>query len=180
MKNLKKFHEFAINEAINEYYSSDFGYLGKERSTKLGQKLEDIRNRVRRDIDYSQGSQEMGKTDHLDSPVWVLKNLFAGLVGTASEVAELFALSKRDRNEIKKASKDGKLSQEEIIELWSEKLGPTTTERDLEDFVKRSERIGIKRYGKEWDYNDPKDKDQKKFVDAIRKGEDQIAKRMKK
>jgi hypothetical protein len=175
MKNLKKFHEFAIKEAVNEYYGGDFGYLGKERSTKLGQKLEDIRGRVKRGID----SQEMGKSDHLDSPVWLLKNLFAGVVGAASEVAELFAPNKKDRNDLKKAAKDGELSQDDVIDLWSEKLGPTTTEKDLENFVKRSERIGIRRYGKEWNYNNPRGKEQKDFADSIRKGEDQIARRMK-
>ena len=179
MKNLKKFHEFAINEALNEYYGGDFSYLGKERSTKLGQRLEDIRDRVKRDIEYKHGGQEIGKSDQLDSPVWLLKNIFSGLVGAASEVAELFAPTKKDRGELKRASKDGNVSPDEIVDLWSEKLGPTTTEKDLDNFVKRSERIAVKRYGKCWDYNNPKGKEQKSFADMIRKGEEEIVKRMK-
>ena len=180
MKNLKKFHEFAIEETVNEYYGGDFSYLGKVRSTKLAQKLEDIRDRVSRDIEYKHGGQELGKSDSLDSPVWLLKNLFAGIAGAASEVAELFAPNKEARKELKKSAKDGNISQDEVIDLWSEKLGPTTTEKDLEDFAKKSERVAIKRYGKAWDYNNPKGKEQKNFADMIRKGEEEIVKRMKK
>jgi hypothetical protein len=180
MKNLKGFHEFAIDETVNEYYSGEFSYLGREKDTLLGQKLADIRDRIKRDVDYSQGTTELSKSDHLDSPVWLLKNLFAGLAGAASGVAELFAPSKEDRAELKKASKEGDLSQDDVIELWSEKLGPKTTEKDLENFVKRSEKVALKRYGKSWNYDDPKGKDQKEFAEMIKKGEQEIAKRMKK
>jgi hypothetical protein len=63
---------------------------------------------------------------------------------------------------------------------WREDLGPTTTEKDLEKFAKKSEETAFKRYGKDWDYIQSKGGDQKKFADMIKKGENEIVKRMKK
>jgi hypothetical protein len=181
MKNLKNFREFDDNEGLNEYYGGEFSSIGKIRSTKLSQRLEDIRDRVKRDIDYSTwSSQGKSEYDILDSPGWITKNLIAGLAGAAAEVTDLFAPNKKDKSELRKAAKDGKISQDDVIELWSDKLGPTTTEKDLEGFAKKSEKIALKRYGKEWNYSDPKGKDQKDFADMIRRGEEEIVKRMKK
>jgi hypothetical protein len=175
MKNLQNFKEFSINE----YYGGDFSSLGKVRSTKLGQRLEDIRTRLKRDIDFdSRYGTSASKYDILDSPGWLSKNIFAGLAGAASEVAEIFAPNKKDKKELKDAAKKGKISQDEVIDLWSDKLGPTTTEKDLEDFARKSEKVALKRYGKDWDYNNPKGEEQKNFADMVRKGEDEIVKRM--
>ena len=101
-------------------------------------------------------------------------------VGEAAEVADLFAPNKKDKSELKKAAKDGKISQDDVIELWSDKLGPETTEKDLEGFARKSEKIALKRYGKDWNYNEPKGEEQKNFANMIRKGEEEIVKRMKK
>lgn len=181
MKNLKNFKEFDSSKELNEYYGGDFSSLGKVRSTKIGQKLEDIRNRVKRDIEYDRWSSSgRNEYDVLESPGWLAKSLLSGLAGAASEVAELFSPNREDRIRLKKSAKDGKISQDEVIELWSDKLGPTTTEKDLENFARKSEKIALKRYGKEWDYNNPKSGEQKKFAEMIRRGEEEIAKRMKK
>lgn len=181
MKNLKNFKEFNSTEGLNEYYGGEFASLGKERSTKLGQKLEGIRNRIKRDIDYDRWSST-GKSEYdvLDSPGWLTKNVLAGVVGAASEVAELFSPNKEGRAKLKKSAKDGEVTQDEVIELWSDKLGPSTTEKDLENFARKSEKIAVKRYGKEWDYNKPKGKEQENFAKMIRRGEEEIVKRMKK
>jgi hypothetical protein len=177
MKNLHNFRDFSINE----YYGGDFSGLGKVRSTKLGQRLEDIRSRMKRDIDFdSRYGSASSKYDILDSPGKLTKNIFAGLAGAASEVAEIFSLNKGDRGELKDKSRGKKITQDEVIDLWSDKLGPTTTMKDLENFARKSEGVALKRYGKEWDYNNPKGEDQKKFADMIRRGEEEIAKRMKK
>ncbi len=177
MKNLQDFKEFSINE----YYGGDFSSLGKVRSTKIGQRLEDIRSRIRRDIDFdSKYGSSSSKYDILDSPGWLSKNIFAGIAGAASEVAELFSLNRGDRKILKNLSKKGEVSQDDVVELWSDKLGPTTNQKDLEDFVRKTEKVALKRYGKEWNYSSPKGEDQKKFADLIRKGENEITKKMKK
>lgn len=176
MKNLKRFSEFDKDQEIMEsYYHADyFGSIGKERKTKLAQKLDDIRNNLRRESGYSYyGDSKDKDTGVLGSPGKLMKKLVSASIGVAAEVAELFPTKRR------KSPKKGEVTTDnDQIELWKEDLGAKTTEKDLVDFAKRSEDMALKRYGKRWDYKNPKGEDQKKYADLIRKGEEEIINRM--
>lgn len=161
MKNFMNFKEFSVNES----YYNDFSYLGKDRRTELGRKLE----RMRANVKSEASSQKMFGDI-------VLNKVLSGLFRAGAATADILG----KKNE-KGASKEKKKEDtQDAFSGWREDLGPTTTEKDLEKFVKKSEETAFKRYGKSWDYNNPKGEDQKKFADTIRKGENEIVKRMKK
>ena len=88
---------------------------------------------------------------------------------------------KDDKDKKKDKDKDSreKKDPQKDFEGWREDLGPTTTEKDLEKFAEKSEKVAIKRYGKDWNYDSPKPGEQKEFANMIRKGETEIAKRMR-
>jgi len=161
MKNFMNFKEFSVNES----YYNDFSYLGKDRRTELGRKLE----RMRADVKSETSSQKMFGDI-------VLNKVLSGLFRVGAATADI--LGKRDERGSSKEKK--KEDAPDSFSGWREDLGPTTTEKDLEKFVKKSEETAFKRYGKSWDYNNPKGGEQKKFADMVRKGENEIVKRMKK
>ncbi len=161
MKNFMNFKEFSVNE----YYYNDFSYLGKDRRTELGRKLE----RMRADVKSETSSQKMFGDI-------VLNKVLSGLFRVGAATADILG-KKGERGSSKEKKKE---DAQDAFSGWREDLGPTTTEKDLERFVKKSEETAFKRYGKSWDYNNPKGEDQKKFADTIRKGENEIVKRMKK
>lgn len=156
------FKTFSVNE---DYYNDFSSFRDKDRSTKLGRRLETVRSGVRDSI-------RAGRGEDMDSANWFIKQALSGVLGLGASAADLFG-SKKD-----KGTKNKKDPQKDF-EGWREDLGPTTTEKDLEKFVERSEKIAIKRYGKDWNYGSPKAGEQKKFADMIEKGETEIAKRMR-
>ena len=161
MKNFMDFKTFSVSES----YYNDFSYLGKDRRTDLGKRLEKMRS----DVKSETSSQKLFGDI-------ILNKALSGLFRLGAATADLFG----DRDKGRKK----KIKDEEGIEKsfsgWREDLGPTTTEKDLEKFVKKSEETAFKRYGKSWDYNSPKNAEQKKFAEEIRRGENEIVKRMKK
>lgn len=161
MKNFMDFKTFSVSES----YYNDFSYFGKDRSTELGRKLERIRGRVKAEAPNQKLYGDM-----------IVSKLVSGLLGLGAAASDALGRS----GEGKKEKRDKKEETEKAFSEWSENLGPTTTEKDLEKFAKKSEEAAFKRYGKSWDYNNPKGSDQKKFADAIKKGESEIASRMKK
>lgn len=164
------FKTFSMNE---EYYNDFSSIRDKERSTEIGKRLEAARSRVRDDIRSSRGyGERTNRIENLDSANWFFKQTLAGVLGLGAAAADLFG-KKKDKD-----SRDKKDPQKDF-EGWREDLGPTTTEKDLEKFAEKSEKVAIKRYGKEWSYDSPKTDDQKKFADMIKKGENEIVKRMK-
>lgn len=167
MKNLKDFNNFSLNE-----YYSDFSYLGSDRSTEVGRRLERMKDRVKQNIDFSDPSIT-GQSTTLGAPGLLAKQLLRGVLGLGAATADLFG--KKGEKRSKK-----KIDPEKEFEGWKEDLGPKTTEKDLESFAKKSEMVALKKFGKDWDYNKPKTPEQKKFADYIRRGEEEIAKRMKK
>ena len=156
------FKTFSVNE---DYYNDFSSFRDKDRSTKLGRRLETVRSGVRDSI-------RAGRGEDMDSANWFIKQALSGVLGLGASAADLFGAKKG------KGAKDKKDPQKDF-EGWREDLGPTTTEKDLEKFVERSEKIAIKRYGKDWNYDSPKAGEQKKFADMIGKGETEIAKRMR-
>jgi hypothetical protein len=170
MKNFMDFKTFSVNE---EYYNDFSSIRDKERSTEIGKRLEAARSRVRDDIRSSRGyGEKTNRIENLDSANWFFKQTLAGVLGLGAAAADLFG-KKKDKD-----SRDKKDPQKDF-EGWREDLGPTTTEKDLEKFAEKSEKVAIKRYGKDWNYDSPKTEDQKKFADMIKKGENEIVKRMK-
>jgi hypothetical protein len=170
MKNFMDFKTFSTNES----YYNEFSYLrDKDRSTELGRRLERVRGRVRdkfsSDTFYGDKPWRSEKSDSIN---FLAGKAISGLLGLGAATADLFA-SKGDKGEKEK-------DPEKAFSGWREDLGPTTTEKDLEKFVKKSEETAFKRYGKSWNYDDPKGEEQKKFADEIKKGENEIVKRMKK
>ena len=164
------FKTFSVNE---DYYNEFSSTLGKERSTEVGRRLEAARSRVRDDIRSSRGyGEKANRVENLDSANWFVKQALAGVLGLGAAAADLFG-AKKDKD-----SRDKKDPQKDF-EGWREDLGPTTTEKDLEKFAEKSEKVAIKRYGKDWNYGSPKAGEQKKFADMIEKGETEIAKRMR-
>ena len=161
MKNFMNFKEFSVNES----YYNDFSYLGKDRRTELGRKLE----RMRADVKSEASSQKLFGDIGLNK---VLSGLFRVGAATADILGK-----KGERGSSKEKKKE---ETQDAFSGWREDLGPTTTEKDLEKFVKKSEETAFKRYGKSWDYNNPKGEEQKKFADMVKKGENEIVKRMKK
>lgn len=155
------FKEFSVNES----YYNDFSYLGKDRRTELGRKLE----RMRADVKSEASSQKLFGDI-------VLNKVLSGLFRVGAATADILG-KKGERGSSKEKKKE---ETQDAFSGWREDLGPTTTEKDLEKFVKKSEETAFKRYGKSWDYNNPKGEEQKKFADMVRKGENEIVKRMKK
>ena len=172
MKNFMDFKTFSVTES----YYNEFSYLrDKERSTEIGKKLEGIRGRVkdqfRTEDSYAEKPWRSAKKDAIS---WLAGEAISGLLGVGAAAADLFGKSKEDRKQLKDEDPGKAFSG------WKENLGSTSTEKDLESFVKKSEETAFKRYGKSWDYSNPKGEDQKKFADMIKKGENEIVKRMKK
>lgn len=161
MKNFMNFKEFSVNES----YYNDFSYLGKDRRTELGRKLE----RMRADVKSETSSQKLFGDI-------VLNKVLSGLFRVGAAAADMLG-KKGEKGSPKEKKKE---ETQDAFSGWREDLGPTTTEKDLEKFVKKSEETAFKRYGKSWDYNNPKGEEQKKFADMVRKGENEIVKRMKK
>jgi hypothetical protein len=161
MKNFMDFKTFSVSES----YYNDFSYFGKDRSTELGRKLERIRSGVKAENPNQKMYGDI-----------VLGKLLSGLLGVGAAASDALGKS-RGR---KKEKKEDKEDMQKSFSEWSENLGPTTTEKDLEKFAKKSEEAAFKRYGKSWDYNNPKGAEQKKFADLIKKGESEIASKMKK
>ena len=155
------FKEFSVNES----YYNDFSYLGKDRRTELGRKLE----RMRADVKSETSSQKMFGDI-------VLNKVLSGLFRVGAATADILG-KKGERGSSNEKKKE---DAQDSFSGWREDLGPTTTEKDLEKFVKKSEETAFKRYGKSWDYNNPKGGEQKKFAGMVRKGENEIVKRMKK
>jgi hypothetical protein len=178
MKNFKSFREFHTESEVNEYYS-DYSYYGKSRKTKLAQKLDDIRQNLKRGSRYDSFSYGGDKDipDVLKSPGRLFRSLVSGLFRGAAEVVDLFAPGSSGKSKVEKMAKSKKVTSDDVVDLWKEDLSSKTTEKDLVDFVKRSEGIALKRYGKKWDYKNPVGEDQKKFADLIKRGEEEIIKR---
>lgn len=170
MKNFMDFKTFSINE---DYYNDFSSIRDKERSTAIGKRLEAARSRVRDDIRSSKGyGEKTNRIENLDSANWIFKQTLAGVLGLGAAAADLFAKKKgADSRDKKDPQKD--------FEGWREDLGPSTSEKDLEKFAEKSEKVAIKRYGKDWNYDAPKTEDEKNFAEMIRKGENEIAKRLK-
>jgi hypothetical protein len=172
MKNFMDFKTFSVNE---EYYNDFSSIRDKERSTEIGKRLEAARSRVRDDIRSSRGyGERTNRIENLDSANWFFKQTLAGVLGLGAAAADLFG-KKKDNDKDSREKKD----PQKDFEGWREDLGPTTTEKDLEKFAEKSEKVAVKRYGKDWSYDSPKTEDQKKFADMIKKGENEIVKRMK-
>lgn len=161
MKNFMDFKTFSVSES----YYNEFSYLGKERRTELGRRLEKMRS----DVKAETSSQEKFGDIFLNKAL-------SGLFRLGAATADLFG--DRDKGRKKKIKDEEEI--EKAFSGWREDLGPTTTEKDLEKFVKKSEETAFKRYGKSWDYNNPKNAEQKKFAEEIKRGENEIVKRMKK
>jgi len=171
MKNFMDFKTFSVSES----YYNEFSYLrDKERSTEIGKKLEGIRGRVkdqfRTEDSYGEKPWRSSKKDAVS---WLAGAAISGLIGIGAAAADLFGKSKEDKKRLKDED------PEKSFNAWLENLGSTSTEKDLETFVKKSEETAFKRYGKSWNYDNPKGEEQKKFADMIKKGEDELVKRMK-
>ncbi len=152
--------------SLNEYYYNDFSPIrDKDRSSKIGRRLEAARTSVRDSIRSQNQEKDM------DSARFFVKKTLAGALGFAAATADLFG-SKKDKDS------RAKKNPQKDFEGWREDLGPSTTEKDLDKFAEKSEKVAVKRYGKDWSYDSPKTEDQKKFADYIKKGENEIIKRM--
>jgi hypothetical protein len=172
MKNFMDFKTFSVSES----YYNEFSYLkDEERSSELGKKLERVRGRVkdqfRSEDSYGEKPWRSSKKDAIN---WLAGEAISGVLGLGAAAADLFGKSREDKKKLKDEDPDKAFSP------WREDLGSTATEKDLEKFVKKSEETAFKRYGKSWDYNNPKGAEQKKFADMIKKGESEIVSRMKK
>ena len=167
MKNFMGFKEFSIQES----YYSDYSYLrDTERSTELGKRLERVRRRVKEKFSDEDFRNDAGYSNSVN---FLFGKAVSGLLGLGAATSDLF--KKSDRKD-----PDGKREDpEKAFSGWREDLGPVTTEGDLANFVRKSEESALKRYGKSWNYDNPKGPDQEKFAEAIRKGEAEIIKRMK-
>jgi hypothetical protein len=175
MKNLLNFRDFSLNEG----YYEDYGWgREKERKTEVAKRLETIRQRALRRIDYSNLSQpkpwEKGRGPN---PVnWLLGKAYTGLLGASASVADLFAPKEKDGKEKDKPESKGE--KKSGFEEWKGSLGEKATEKDLEDFITRSEIIGKRKFGSNWDYKNPKTPEEKKYAQEVRKGELEILQRM--
>ena len=170
MKNFMDFKTFSVSES----YYNDFSYLGKDRKTELGKKLEKIRGRVddefKTEDTYGEKSWRSSKRDAVS---WLAGAAISGLLDIGAAAADLFGKSKEDKKRLKDED------PEKSFNAWKENLGSTSTEKDLETFAKKSEETAFKRYGKSWDYDNPKGEEQEKFADMIKRGENELVKRMK-
>lgn len=162
--------------SMNETYYNEFSYLrDKDRSTELGTRLERVRGRVRDKFSAENFyGDKPWRSERQDSINFLAGKAISGLLNLGASTADLFGSKKKDK------ASGGKEDPDAAFNGWREDLGPTTTEKDLEKFVKKSEETAFKRYGKSWDYSNPKGEDQKKFAEEIKKGENEIVKRMKK
>lgn len=167
MKNFMGFKEFSLQES----YYSDYSYLrDTERSTELGKRLEMVRRRVKEKFPEESYIDSSGYSNSVN---FLFGKAVSGLLGLGAATSDLF--KKSDRKDLEGKSED----PERAFSGWREDLGPVTTEGDLANFVRKSEESALKRYGKSWNYNKPEGQDQERFAEAIRKGEAEIIKRMK-
>lgn len=173
MKNLKGFKEFSPEDHLNEIYDGEFSYE-RERSNKIAQGLENIRRRIRRDLEYQKWGKSSKDYDALQSPSWLIKNVFAGIAGLAAGAADVIG------SKAKRGDKKDKEQKKEVVSPWSEDLGSSEVGKELMDFIRKSEMEAAKKFGKGWDYKNPKGSEQKRFAEMIKKKEEEIIKKMKK
>lgn len=173
MKNLKDFKEFSVNEEYDYY--SDFDYLPRERRTKLARKLDSIRSRVKAGLPQSTPET---RENNFDAVNWLSRKLLSGVLGIGAAASDLLAPKKSDKDLLAKKD-DGNIDVDKSFDAWKSNLGPTTTEKDLEEFAERSQKIGYKKFGRSFDYNHPAGEDQKKYADLVKQAEEEMAKRMK-
>ena len=133
MKNFMDFKTFSVSES----YQNDFSYLGKDRKTELGKKLEKIRGRVddefKTEDTYGEKSWRSSKRDAVS---WLAGAAISGLLDIGAAAADLFGKSKEDKKRLKDED------PEKSFNAWEENLGSTSTEKDLETFVRRFKFFG--------------------------------------
>jgi len=176
MKNFMDFKTFSSLDE-GEYYN-EFPYLkSKERSTELGKSLERVRTRVKDELGPSYGYDEKPwRSDKYDAVDFLAGKAISGILDVTAEVADMLG------GAFKKGEKKKNQSKEEYqkdFEEWKVTLSPQTSKQDLEKYAEESQKVALKRYGKDFDFNKPKNSGEKVFTSRVKQGEDEIIKRMK-
>lgn len=173
---MKNFMDFKTFSSLNEDYYNDFSYIkGKERKTELAKSLERVRSRVKSDLAPEiENFDKPWRSSSYDAVHVLTGKIASGLLDVTAEVADMFGgVFKKGKKELSKEEYD------KGFEGWKENLSPQTSKQDLEKYAEETEKVAIQRYGKDFDFNNPKTKSEKTFVSRVKNGEDEIVKRMK-
>ena len=77
----------------------------------------------------------------------------AGKISSVDKISGLYTVLLDDGKSRKFEEYELEPSEEDFdIDTWKSNLGPTTTEKDLEDFAEKSQKIGYKKFGRSFDY----------------------------
>jgi hypothetical protein len=153
MKNFMNFKEFSMNENSNwdDYY-------GNYRETKLAKTLQDISNDIR------QATRRTGD-DELNPAAWLFAKGLSGLFNIGAKIADTKRGGKNSKSGTSNAEK--KESKEKI-----------KAEKEWEEFVRSSEKNGISKFGKDWSLASPRNEEERRYTEKIRKREKELIDRI--
>lgn len=170
------FKEFSkINEGYFDSYDSYIGDKSpKVRRTELAKSLEKVRSRIKSDLarEYEYEDKPWRSPVKYDAVSFFAKKAASLGLDVAAEVADLFG------GALPKGKKPTDKDYKESFEDWKENLSPKTSKEDLESYMKDAQKIGLSRFGKGFDINNPRNQEEKDFASYYKKGEKSILGRL--
>lgn len=167
--------DFKTFSSVNEGYYNDFSDIeSTERKTTLAKSLERVRDRVKDQFrpDYA---EKPWRSEKYDAAHYLGGKIISGILGVTAEVADLVG------GAFKKGKKDDDLTkkeEDEAFDRFSDSLSPSPSQKDLENYAEQTQKLAIQRYGKKFSLNSPQNPSQENFVRRVKRGEDEIIKRM--
>jgi len=167
---IKNFDQFITEE--RRYYGSDRGYgplkgklsvfKDRERSSNIGNWLEDIKGRVKSGMDARKDAP--GKTKNLGDPLRVLGSISGFLLNLGAGVSDaLFGDTKKGEGYKKKSKED--------LDRWERKTfsgdQKKVTDKDAANFYMNGVERGKKIFGKDFDPDKPKTEDEKRYAEDL-------------
>ena len=167
---IKNFDQFILED--RRYYSSDQGYgplkgklsvfKNRERSSNIGNWLEDIKGRVKSEMVARK--DRPGKTKNLGDPLRVLGSLSGFLLNLGAGVSDALFCDTKKGEKYKRKSK-------EELERWERKTfsgdQKKFTDKDAANFYMNGVERGKKLFGKDFDPDNPKTEEEKRYAEDL-------------
>ena len=167
---IKNFDQFIAEN--RRYYHSDQGYgplkgklsvfKDRERSSNIGNWLEDIKGRVKSEMALRK--DRPGKTKNLGDPVRALGSLSGFLLNLGAGVSDaLFGSAKKGEGYQKKSKEE--------LDSWERKTfsgdQKKVTDKDATNFYMNGVERGKKIFGKDFDPDNPKTEEEKRYAEDL-------------
>jgi len=167
---IKNFDQFILED--RRYYDRDQGYgplkgklsvfKDRERSSNIGNWLEDIKGRVKTEMRARKDAP--GKTKNAGDPLRVLGSLSGFLLNLGAGVSDALFGSTKKGEGYRKRSK-------EELERWERKTfsgdARKVTDKDAANFYMNGVERGKKIFGKDFDPDNPKTDEERRYAEDL-------------